>query len=64
MKYGKTAAFIHKTAEVHSKKIGKDKKIWQYVVILEGAQIGENCNKIITNAKVTGTNFKLTLNRK
>ena len=28
------------------------------------AKISENCNKIITNAKVTGTNFKLTLNRK
>jgi UDP-3-O-[3-hydroxymyristoyl] glucosamine N-acyltransferase len=29
---------------VHSKKIGKDTKVWQYVVILEGAQIGEKCN--------------------
>ena len=28
------------------------------------AKISENCNKIITNAKVTGTNFELTLNRK
>ena len=28
------------------------------------AKISENCNKIITNAKVTGTNFNLTLNRK
>ena len=27
-------------------------------------KISENCNKIITNAKVKGINFKLTLNRK
>jgi hypothetical protein len=27
-------------------------------------KISENCNKIITNAKAEGVNFKLTLNRK
>jgi hypothetical protein len=27
-------------------------------------KISENCNKIITNAKMEGVNFKLTLNRK
>ena len=36
--------FVHKTAEVQSKKIGKDTKIWQYVIISETAQIGEGCN--------------------
>lgn len=35
---------FHKTAEIHSKKIGAHTKIWQYSIILEGAQIGENCN--------------------
>jgi UDP-2-acetamido-3-amino-2,3-dideoxy-glucuronate N-acetyltransferase len=35
---------VHKTAEVHSKNIGDGTRIWQYVVILEGATIGENAN--------------------
>ncbi|MCX2719851.1 DapH/DapD/GlmU-related protein [Lentiprolixibacter aurantiacus] len=36
--------FIHTTANVSSKNIGKGTYIWQYVVILEGAVIGKNCN--------------------
>lgn len=52
--------FIHKTAEVHSKKIGKDTKIWQYAIILKGAQIGENCNinaySFIENDVLIGSN--------
>lgn len=36
--------FIHKLADVLSKNIGKNTKIWQFVVILEKAQIGEDCN--------------------
>lgn len=36
--------FIHKTSEVSTQKIGSDTKIWQYVVILDGATIGKNCN--------------------
>ena len=36
--------FIHKTAEVQTKKIGKKTRVWQYTIILEGAQIGKNCN--------------------
>jgi UDP-2-acetamido-3-amino-2,3-dideoxy-glucuronate N-acetyltransferase len=35
---------IHKSAEVYSKKIGYNSTIWQFVVILEGAEIGNNCN--------------------
>ena len=35
---------IHPTADVQSKKIGRDSTIWQYCVILPGAGIGENCN--------------------
>lgn len=36
--------FIHELADVKSKKIGKDTRIWQYCIIFEGAEIGENCN--------------------
>ena len=35
---------IHKLADVQSKKIGKDTRVWQFVVILEHAEIGEQCN--------------------
>lgn len=52
--------FIHKTAEVQSKKIGKNTKIWQYAIILERAQIGENCNinaySFIENDVIIGNN--------
>ena len=52
--------FVHKTAEVQSKKIGKHTKVWQYTVILEGAQIGENCNinahSFIENDVTVGNN--------
>jgi len=36
--------FIHQLSDVQTKNIGEDTKIWQYCVILEGAQIGSNCN--------------------
>lgn len=36
---------IHETAIVHApERIGKDTRIWQYVVILPGASIGSDCN--------------------
>lgn len=35
---------IHPLSDVLSKKIGRNTSIWQYVVILPGAEIGENCN--------------------
>lgn len=35
---------IHPFADVKSTKIGKDTRIWQFAVILAGAEIGENCN--------------------
>ena len=35
---------IHNLADVQTENIGKGTKIWQFCVILEGAQIGENCN--------------------
>lgn len=36
--------FSHKLADVQSENIGKDSTIWQFVVILKDAVIGENCN--------------------
>jgi len=35
---------IHPLAEVNSSHIGIGSKIWQFVIILEDAIIGENCN--------------------
>jgi len=36
--------FIHNLSDVKSNKIGPNTKIWQFVVILPGAMIGEGCN--------------------
>jgi acetyltransferase-like isoleucine patch superfamily enzyme len=36
--------YIHPTAEVQTYKIGDETKVWQFVVILKEAQIGQNCN--------------------
>ena len=36
--------FIHPQSDVQSTSVGKDTRIWQYVVILPGARIGERCN--------------------
>jgi acetyltransferase-like isoleucine patch superfamily enzyme len=36
--------FIHPLSDVQTKQIGKGTKVWQYVVILPGAKIGEDCN--------------------
>ena len=35
---------IHHLAEVQSKSIGEHTKVWQFVVVLENAVIGKNCN--------------------
>ena len=35
---------IHITAEVETNQIGFGTKVWQFVVILQGAKIGSNCN--------------------
>jgi UDP-3-O-[3-hydroxymyristoyl] glucosamine N-acyltransferase len=54
---------IHKLADVQSKAIPESTNIWQYVVILSDAVIGENCNicshgfyendvRIVTNVKI------------
>lgn len=36
--------FIHPSSDVKTDKIGSGTKIWQFVVVLEGTQIGNNCN--------------------
>jgi UDP-2-acetamido-3-amino-2,3-dideoxy-glucuronate N-acetyltransferase len=35
---------IHPSADVQTNKIGENTRIWQYCVILPGAEIGDNCN--------------------
>ena len=40
----KNISMIHPTADVQSKNIGRDTIIWQNVVVLPGAVIGEGCN--------------------
>lgn len=35
---------IHLLADVQSSKIGKNTRIWQFVIIFPNAEIGENCN--------------------
>lgn len=37
-------SFIHKLADVATCQIGEGTRVWQFVVILEGAIIGKNCN--------------------
>lgn len=36
--------FIHALADVHSTAIGAGTRIWQFVVVLAGAKIGQDCN--------------------
>jgi UDP-2-acetamido-3-amino-2,3-dideoxy-glucuronate N-acetyltransferase len=36
--------FIHPLADVSSSAIGEGTRIWQFVVVLKGAVIGEDCN--------------------
>ncbi len=49
---------IHPLADVHSENIGKDTDIWQFVVVLKGARIGNycniNCHTFIENDVVIG----------
>jgi acetyltransferase-like isoleucine patch superfamily enzyme len=35
---------IHPLADVHSTEIGEGTHIWQFVVVLAGAKIGDDCN--------------------
>lgn len=52
--------FIHQYADVQSKNIGENTRVWQYSVILKNAIIGKNCNicahTLIENDVVIGDN--------
>ena len=52
--------FIHEKADVQTQSIGSGTKIWQFSVVLQGAQIGSNCNInaqcFIENDVVIGNN--------
>lgn len=53
-------SFIHELADVAPCEIGEDTKVWQFVVILENAKIGKNCNicahSLIESDVVIGNN--------
>ena len=55
--------FCHKSAEVQSTTIGAETTIWQFVVVLKGAVIGENCNinahVFIENNVIIGNNVTI-----
>jgi len=52
--------FCHKLSDVQSEKIGQGTKIWQFVIVLSNAEIGDNCNinshVFIENDVVIGNN--------
>lgn len=37
-------SFIHPLADVAESQIGQGTRVWQFVVVLEGAKIGSDCN--------------------
>ena len=39
-----TPPFIHPLSDVQSTAIGSGTRLWQFAIVLPGAQIGENCN--------------------
>jgi UDP-3-O-[3-hydroxymyristoyl] glucosamine N-acyltransferase len=44
MKTNLGKAFVHNLAEVASEDIGDGTRIWQFAVVLAGAEIGAECN--------------------
>lgn len=42
--YQKDSAQIHPLADIRSSEIGARTRVWQYVVIMDGASVGEDCN--------------------
>jgi len=42
--YPVSQSFIHTLADVQSVQIGTGTRIWQFVIVLPGARIGEDCN--------------------
>lgn len=59
----KNTSFTHKLADCQSLNIGKDTKIWQFVVVLPNAVIGDNCNicahVLIENDVTLGNNVTI-----
>lgn len=55
--------YIHPSSDVQATRIGAGTRIWQFSVVLEGAEIGENCNicahTLIENDVVIGNNVTL-----
>lgn len=55
--------YIHPLADVNTKKIGSGTKIWQFVVVLNGARIGNNCNicanSLIESDVIIGSNVTI-----
>lgn len=55
--------FIHSLADVKSDRIGEGTRIWQFVVVLESAKIGQNCNIcshcFIENNVIIGNNVTI-----
>lgn len=55
--------FIHSLADVQTKNIGSQTKIWQFTVVLKDARIGENCNLnanvLVENDVVIGNNVTI-----
>lgn len=55
--------YIHPLSDVQTKNIGKDTKIWQFVVVLANANIGSNCNvcanSLIENDVIIGNNVTI-----
>lgn len=51
---------IHPLADVQSSTIGENTRVWQFAIVLEGAEIGKNCNinchTFIENDVVIGNN--------
>ena len=54
---------IHKLSDVQSSHIGEETTIWQFCVVLEGANIGNNCNinaqVFIENDVIIGDNVTI-----
>ena len=52
--------FVHPLADVQTKTIGDETKIWQFSIVLKNAKIGNNCNinshTFIENDVVIGDN--------
>lgn len=55
--------YIHKLSDVQTSSIGKGTRIWQFVVILKNAIIGDNCNicanSLIENDVIIGNSVTI-----